>query len=40
MPANTLDLLYFVEVMIDLYEQKAALVRILNGEDLRWFVDR
>jgi hypothetical protein len=38
-PDGKLDMLYFVEIMIDLYQQKDALVRVLNGEDLRWFGD-
>jgi hypothetical protein len=36
-PEGRFDMLYFVEVMIDLYEQRDALARILKGEDLRWF---
>jgi hypothetical protein len=36
-PAEKLDMLYFVEVQEQLYEQKAALIRVLNGEDLSWF---
>lgn len=38
-PDGKLDMLYFVEIMIDLYQQKDALIRVLNGEDLRWFGD-
>jgi hypothetical protein len=39
LPDGKLDMLYFVEVMIELFEQKDDLVRVLNGEDMRWFGD-
>ncbi len=32
-------MLYFVEVMIELFEQMDDLVRVSNGEDMRWFGD-
>jgi hypothetical protein len=38
-PAASLDMLYFVAVMVELYDQRDALTRIFNGEDLRWFGD-
>ena len=38
-PDGKFDMLYLVEIMIELYQQKDALVRVLNGEDLRWFGD-
>jgi hypothetical protein len=38
-PGGTFDMLYFVEVMVELYQQKDALLRVFNGEDLRWFGD-
>ncbi|HEY0464434.1 MAG TPA: hypothetical protein VGC79_09510 [Polyangiaceae bacterium] len=39
LPDGKLDMLYFVEVMIELFEQMDDLVRVSNGEDMRWFGD-
>jgi|GEM_PF-3961102 len=39
LPQERFDMLYFVGVMVDLYEQRDALARIFKGEDLRWFGD-
>lgn len=38
-PTARFDMLYFVDVMSELFQQKAALAQILAGEDLRWFTD-
>lgn len=38
-PKSKVDMLYFVGVILDLYEQRDALTRIFNGEDLRSFGD-
>lgn len=38
-PAATFDMLFFVKTMAALYEQKEALIRVLSGEDLRWWPD-
>lgn len=35
-PDSPLDLLYYVERMIEFYGQRRELVRIFAGEDLRW----
>jgi uncharacterized RmlC-like cupin family protein len=34
-----LDLLFFVQVISDLYEQKESLIKVLSGEDLSWWVE-
>ena len=39
LPEGQFDMLYFVDVMVELYAQRSALVRVFNGEDLRWFDD-
>jgi hypothetical protein len=38
-PDHPFDLLYFVRTMQVLLEQKENLVRVLQGEDLRWWDD-
>lgn len=38
-PAAPFDLLFFVETMTTLFEQRQSLLRILAGEDLRWWPD-
>ncbi|MCP9463224.1 MAG: hypothetical protein NNA25_00315 [Nitrospira sp.] len=32
-----LDILFFVQAISDLYEQKENLIRVLSGEDLSWW---
>ena len=36
-PAAPFDMLFFVETMVTLFEQRESLVRVLQGEDLRWW---
>ena len=38
-PAVPLDMLYFVDVQSRLFEQRDSLIRVLQGEDLRWWGD-
>jgi hypothetical protein len=38
-PAAPFDMLFFVKTMVTLYEQKENLIRVLSGEDLRWWSD-
>ena len=38
-PDTKLDMLFFVDRMIELFRQRDALVRIFAGEDLRWWED-
>lgn len=38
-PQESFDLLFFVKTMVDLFEQRANLARIIAGEDLRWWSD-
>lgn len=38
-PGEPFDLLFFVKTMVDLFEQRANLARIIAGEDLRWWSD-
>ncbi|RKH06293.1 hypothetical protein D7V97_22755 [Corallococcus sp. CA053C] len=38
-PATPLDLRFFVQMMAALYEQRNALARIFEGEDLRAWAD-
>lgn len=38
-PTTPLDMVFYVERMFDFYEQREALRRIFDGEDLRWWDD-
>lgn len=38
-PDAPLDMLYIVELLTKMFEQREALTRILGGEDLRWWGD-
>jgi hypothetical protein len=39
LPETPLDMMYLVDVLCGLYEQRPALLQIMNGEDLRWWGD-
>ncbi len=36
-PNGELDMLFFVQTISDLCDQKENLIRVLSGEDLRWW---
>ena len=36
-PSAPFDLLFLVQTLSAMYEQRATLVRMLSGEDLRWW---
>lgn len=36
-PAAPFDMLFLVKTMISLFEQRESLIRVLQGEDLRWW---
>ncbi|HVJ27390.1 MAG TPA: hypothetical protein VM493_07585 [Vicinamibacterales bacterium] len=38
-PSAPLDMVYFVNTLVELFGQRRALARILAGEDLRWWGD-
>lgn len=37
--ATPCDLLFLVQVLVELYQQKSSLIKIMSGEDLRWWSD-
>lgn len=36
-PEGEFDMLFFVRTIADLYQQKENLLKVLSGEDLRWW---
>lgn len=38
-PQTPIDMVFFVETMVELFAQRETLSRIFAGEDLRWFRD-